>query len=121
MVTWPEYLEGAMKRARIATYADLARRAGVTDSLISRWRRGVVTPSLDKIRPVAEALNRPFLEVAVAAGALSAEEARMKQPPEAPTSPVGAGVDPDVLADLEVADKDTVAAIRAMLKAAKPR
>lgn len=118
MATWPEYLEAAMKRARIESNAELARRSGVNDSVISRWKSGVV-PSLDKIRRVAEALNRPFLEVAVAAGAMTPEEARMTSPPALPEVPVGAGIDPDQLARLARFDREQIDAVIGLLESIK--
>lgn len=68
--------------------AELARRAGINDSPISKWLSGTNTPSLDQLRAIAGPLSLRFLDLAVAAGHLTPEEANMDALPEPPTSPV---------------------------------
>ncbi|HEV2360261.1 MAG TPA: helix-turn-helix transcriptional regulator [Acidimicrobiales bacterium] len=47
-------MEQARKRARL-TQSDVARRAGVTTSVLSRWERGWVEPSFEAVDRVVEA------------------------------------------------------------------
>lgn len=58
--------------------SDLARAAGVPDSVISRWRTSGTTPSIAQLRRLQGALQVSLLELLVAAGHLSAEEARVR-------------------------------------------
>jgi transcriptional regulator with XRE-family HTH domain len=64
--------------------ADAARAFGVDDSMISKWRRGLAGPDPKSLRRVAESLELPILEVLVAAGWITPEEAG--QPPAPPAS-----------------------------------
>lgn len=50
------------------------REAGIADPTVYRWKHGV-EPDMKSIRRVAEALGRPVLDVLVAAGYVSSEEA----------------------------------------------
>lgn len=57
------------------TAADLRRHSeGIGQSLISRWLRDETTISLDNARKLADAINRPLLEVLVASGQLRPDE-----------------------------------------------
>lgn len=59
------------------TPADLARASGVSASNIGRYLAGTSTITVENARLVAEAVDRPVLEVLVAARILSAEEAQV--------------------------------------------
>jgi transcriptional regulator with XRE-family HTH domain len=116
--TFGDYLVRAIDSAGM-TQAQLARATGISDSVISRWRRDESAPDLPNLRKLASALRVPLLDLAVAAGHMSPAEARMKDRPDPPAAPVGAGVDPDVLAELAQASPEAIEAVRAVLRAAK--
>lgn len=115
---WIGYLDKAIANARMRP-SDLARATGVSDSVISRWRSGQSVPDVENLRRLSTALRVPLLELLVAAGHISASEARMKDKPAPPAAPVGAGVDPDVLAELAQASPEAIEAVRAVLRATK--
>lgn len=98
---WQAYLSGAMQAAGIDSGAELARRAGINESQVSRWLRGIGQPDLTNLRRIAPVLGRPVLELAVAAGHLSPEEAKLKEvrPPEPQPVDVLEAIrrDPDLL------------------------
>lgn len=73
--------------------AQLARASGISASVIGRWLSRDTVPSLDNARAIAVGIKRPLLEVLVAAGLLTAEEARQKT-----TAPI----DPTTLSDDEL-------------------
>jgi transcriptional regulator with XRE-family HTH domain len=70
-----------MSAAGISNAAELARRTGVNESQISRWLRGIGQPDLSNLRKIAPTLRRPMLQLLVAAGHLTAAEARMQELP----------------------------------------
>lgn len=84
MESFPDYLQTQLDR-HSWTRADLARASGIDASLIGRWIRGEVVPGVPAARAIADAVGRPMLEVLVAAGLLTPEEA--KQRTTAPPSP----------------------------------
>lgn len=55
--------------------SELARSTGVPDSVISRWRTSGTVPSIAQLRRLQSALQVSLLELVVAAGHLSKEEA----------------------------------------------
>lgn len=57
--------------------SDLARESGVPDSVLSRWRNVGTRPSLEQLRRLQPSLQAPLLELVVAAGHLTAEEAKL--------------------------------------------
>lgn len=59
------------------TNAELARQTGITDSAISKYRRGAAIPDIESCRRIGRAIRRPLLEVLVAAGHLEPAEARL--------------------------------------------
>jgi len=85
-----------MQASGITTAAELARRTGTSESLISRWLRGAVQPDIESLRRVAPALKRPVLALMVAAGQVTAEEARIREV-RVPAEPVRRGVSTDGL------------------------
>jgi transcriptional regulator with XRE-family HTH domain len=108
-----------MTAAGCNTASELARKTGIGEAQISRWLRGQTTPDVPNLRRLSKPLRRPLLELLVAAGHVEPEEARMKDRPEPPPVPVGAGVDPELIAELAVADPAAVEAVRAVLRATK--
>lgn len=77
---WPEWLGERMRLLGYRSSSDLARTSEVPDSVISRWRSGASRPSLVQLRRVQAALQAPLLELLVAAGHLTADEARLAVP-----------------------------------------
>lgn len=115
---WGSYLRKAMAAKGLGA-ADLARATGVNQSLISRWLKDEIAPSVENLRRVSKALGIPLLDLLVAAGHVEPGEARMRDRPEPPAAPIGAGVDPDLLAALASADPAAIEAVRAVLRATK--
>jgi transcriptional regulator with XRE-family HTH domain len=79
-----------MRSARL-TQAELARRSGLAESMVSRWLRGLNQPDVPNLRRVSPVLGVPMLELIVAAGYLSLEEAELQDAPE-PPAPVRVGL-----------------------------
>lgn len=73
------------------TQAELARRSGLAESMVSRWLRGLNQPDVPNLRRVRPVLGVPMMELIVAAGYLSLEEAELQDAPE-PPAPVRAGL-----------------------------
>lgn len=96
-VTWWDYVTGAAGGDDQAT---IARKSGVGQSMVSRWRTSVPRP--ENAAAFARAYGRPVLEAFIAAGFLTPEEAGEK--PSAPPS----------LASLS--DEDLLDAVRARMK-----
>jgi transcriptional regulator with XRE-family HTH domain len=78
------------------TQAELARRSGLAESMVSRWLRGLNQPDVPNLRRVRPVLGVPMLELIVAAGYLSLEEAELQDAPEPPV-PVQVGIPTDGL------------------------
>jgi transcriptional regulator with XRE-family HTH domain len=74
------------------TQAELARRSGLAESMVSRWLRGLNQPDVPNLRRVRPVLGVPMLELIVAAGYLSLEEAELQDTPEPPAAPAEAGI-----------------------------
>jgi transcriptional regulator with XRE-family HTH domain len=77
--------------------AELARRSGLAESMVSRWLRGLNQPDVPNLRRVRPVLGVAMLELIVAAGYLSLEEAELQDTPEPPASPARAGISTDGL------------------------
>lgn len=75
---WADWLADRMQATGFEANSDLARAAGVPDSVISRWRTSGTTPSIAQLRRLPAALQVSLLELLVAAGHLSPEEARVR-------------------------------------------
>ncbi len=60
--------------------------------MVSRWLRGLNQPDVPNLRRVRPVLGVPMLELIVAAGYLSLEEAELQDTPEPPTAPVRSGI-----------------------------
>jgi transcriptional regulator with XRE-family HTH domain len=78
---WPEYLAQAMDAARVESAADLARRAGISEPMVSRWLRGQNQPDIENLRKLSPVLGIPVLTLTVAAGHLSPLEAKIREMP----------------------------------------
>ncbi len=78
------------------TQAELARRSGLAESMVSRWLRGLNQPDVPNLRRVRPVLGVPMLELIVAAGYLTLEEAELQDAPE-PPAPVRVGLPTDGL------------------------
>lgn len=68
------------------TQAELARRSGLAESMVSRWLRGLNQPDVPNLRRVRPVLGVPMLELIVAAGYLSLEEAELQDAPVPPAA-----------------------------------
>lgn len=109
-----------MDAAGYTTATSIARALGVNDSVVSRWLSGKSQTEVQMIRRLSPLLHVPVLELLVAAGHIEPGEAKMKSTPTPPASaPVGAGVDPEVLADLAAASPEAIEAVKAVLRASK--
>lgn len=64
------------------TSRDLAVAADVPESVISRWRTLGRQPSIEQLRRLRGPLQAPMLELLVAAGYLTAEEAALRDRPQ---------------------------------------
>ena len=97
---WAAYLESAMRSAGL-TQAELARRSGLAESMVSRWLRGLNQPDVPNLRRVRPVLGVSMLELIVAAGYLSLEEAELQDAPE-PPAPVHVGISTEGLTDDQI-------------------
>lgn len=71
---------------RGVTARDLARRIGVTDSAVSRWRSGHVKPGMDAVVKLANELNVDPLRLAVTAGLMGGEAVHVEPLPMPPAT-----------------------------------
>jgi transcriptional regulator with XRE-family HTH domain len=92
---WAAYLESAIRSSGL-TQAELARRSGLAESMVSRWLRGLNQPDVPNLRRVRPVLGVPMLELLVAAGHVTLEEAQLRDTPEPPV-PVRVGIATDGL------------------------
>lgn len=72
---WADWLAERMNATGFGSNSDLGRATGVPDSVISRWRTSGTTPSIAQLRRLCPALQVSLLELLVAAGHITAEEA----------------------------------------------
>lgn len=82
----PGYLRAAMDRAGLSA-AELSRASGLSASQIGRWLDGRNRPGVEQLRAIAPALGERLLDLLVAVGHLSAEEAGLSGPPPVPEPP----------------------------------
>jgi transcriptional regulator with XRE-family HTH domain len=92
---WATYLESAIRSSGL-TQAELARRSGLAESMVSRWLRGLNQPDVPNLRRVRPVLGVRMLELLVAAGHVTLEEAQLRDTPEPPV-PVRIGISTDGL------------------------
>lgn len=92
-VNWWMYVtrvsEGALQK-------EIAARAGVEQSTVSRWKRGGSVPDPVPVAAFARAYHRPVLEAFIAAGFLTAKEAG-ERPLALPLSPLTSLTDDELL------------------------
>ncbi len=88
------------------TQAELARRSGLAESMVSRWLRGLNQPDVPNLRRVRPVLGVPMLELIVAAGYLSLEEAELQDAPEPPAAPAQAGISTEGLTPDQIRQLD---------------
>jgi transcriptional regulator with XRE-family HTH domain len=74
---WATWLEERMSLLGYRSNSDLARESGVPDSVLSRWRNAGTRPSLEQVGRLQPALQAPLLELLVAAGHLTPDEAKL--------------------------------------------
>lgn len=102
---WATWLGERMAYLGFATNSDLARAAGIPDSVISRWRTAGTTPLVEQLRRLSVPLQAPMLELLVAAGYLSSEEAEVTEFAEPVRRPKDAreaiGMDEELPPDLK--------------------
>jgi transcriptional regulator with XRE-family HTH domain len=116
---WAPYLESAMRGAGL-TQAELARRSGLAESMVSRWLRGLNQPDVPNLRRVGPVLGVPMLELLVAAGHVTQDEARLLDAPR-PPEPVRVGIPTDGLTPEQVRQVEGYAAyLRAQNATARP-
>jgi transcriptional regulator with XRE-family HTH domain len=105
---WATYLESAMRSAGL-TQAELARQSGLAESMVSRWLRGLNQPDVPNLRRVRPVLGVPMLELLVAAGYLTLDEAQLRDAPT-PPGPVRLGMSTDGLTPEQVGQVEDYAA-----------
>jgi transcriptional regulator with XRE-family HTH domain len=116
---WATYLESAMRSADL-TQAELSRRSGVAESMVSRWLRGLNQPDVPNLRRVRPVLGVTMLELLVAAGHVTLEEAQLRDAPEPPV-PVRVGIPTEGLTADQVRQVEGYAAfLRAQNAQAQP-
>ncbi len=76
---WAGWLSRRMAQLGFVANSELARASGVPDSAISRWRTSGTIPTVAQLRRLVPALQAGLLELMVAAGHLSAEEAELNE------------------------------------------
>jgi transcriptional regulator with XRE-family HTH domain len=64
--------------------ADLKRLTGISDSIISKWRRDQATPSIENLRLLAPVLGVTTRDLVVRAGHMLPEEVGLTEPPRPP-------------------------------------
>jgi transcriptional regulator with XRE-family HTH domain len=97
---WAGYLDAAMRSAGLSQ-AELARRTGLAESMVSRWLRGLNQPDVPNLRRLGPVLGVPMLELLVAAGHVTLAEAQLRDAPEPPV-PVRVGIPADGLTPEQV-------------------
>ncbi|GAB2690694.1 hypothetical protein [Thalassiella azotivora] len=76
---WASWLGDRMEAVGFASNSDLSRASGVPDSAISRWRTSGTTPSVAQLRRLVGPLQATLLEMLVAAGHLTSDEAGLRE------------------------------------------
>lgn len=78
-VTWWTYVQ---EHSKGATQLEIAKRVGVTQSAVGRWKKS--QPETSAVAQFARSYERPVLEAMIAAGHITAEDAGER--PSAPPS-----------------------------------
>jgi transcriptional regulator with XRE-family HTH domain len=88
--------------------------------MVSRWLRGVNQPDVPNLRRVRPVLGVPMLELLVAAGHVTLEEAQLRDAPE-PPAPVRVGIPTDGLTAEQIRQVEGYAAFLRAQSAAATR
>lgn len=100
------YLTQAMAAAGLSQ-AELSRLTGISDSIISKWRRGQAVPSVENLRILAPALGMTTRDLVVVAGHMTPDEVGLAEPPEPPKPPARlASLQDDINAQPNLSDSD---------------
>lgn len=104
--TFGAYLTQAMDAAGLSQ-ADLKRQTGISDSIISKWRRDQATPSIENLRLLAPVLGVTTRDLVVRAGHMLPEEVGLAEPPE-PPEPYRrlVSIEDEISADPDLSDRD---------------
>jgi len=102
----------ATMRERGLSQAELARRIGVDDAQVSRWRRGLVVPSVGHLQRIAAALDVPRVLLDRLAGYPVPDEADVLLPEAPPAGRPPASGSPDALARPDL-DRDPALSVEA--------
>lgn len=78
---WPSYLRAAMRAKNIDSASELAEKAGINRSVISQWLNDRAQPTIPNLDKLKGPLGRPLIEMMVAAGLISKEDARIRELP----------------------------------------
>jgi transcriptional regulator with XRE-family HTH domain len=73
-----QYLDGLLKLAKLSN-ADVDRMTGIHHSIIAKWRTSKTSPSMDRLRPLADALGIPRVIMFIRAGLMEAEDVNISQ------------------------------------------
>lgn len=118
-IDFPTYLQQAMTNAGYPRPVDVQRGTNgeVEQGVVARWLRGEgQEPSIRKLRPVAQLLGVPLLEMQVAAGINTAAEAGLETdptpPPPRPTLEDLVRASPDYSPEMKEAMSALLAAAR---------
>lgn len=77
---WPDYLRALMRSRRIESPAELSRRLGVGEAVVSRWLNGKAQPSVDHLRRLARVMKVRLPDLLIAAGHVEASELQVDEP-----------------------------------------
>lgn len=101
-----DYLTRAMDAAGLSI-ADLKRLTGISDSIISKWRRNQALPSIENLRILAPALGMTTRDLVVVAGHMAPDEVGLAEPPTPPKPPARlATLQDDINAEPDLSDSD---------------
>lgn len=87
--SWASYVRERMRRQKVAGPSELARASGVDQSVISRWLNEGRTPTVDALRRIAGPLETSLLDLMVAAGHITADEAAHEREAAGVVTPLG--------------------------------
>jgi transcriptional regulator with XRE-family HTH domain len=96
MTHFTDWLDRQLAERGVRTSAEAARLFDMPQSTIDRWRTAKQPPTAATMRKIAEGLGVPVLQVCVAAGFLTAEEAGQVEVP----APVDSIPDAELVAEL---------------------
>lgn len=71
-----------MRAKNISSASELADKAGLNRSVVSQWLNDKAQPTIPNLDKLKGPLGRPLIEMMVAAGLISKEDARIKELPK---------------------------------------